>query len=82
MPLYRIRMTNSDFESVDEAEYRSLDAALKSAITTATKIAGESIGDGVPSSAVEVQVSKDDVVLARKVITLSVSNLTAVEQRD
>ena len=54
MPRYRIRMINSEFESFDEADYPSLDVARQTAIATATKVAAESLLEGVATTAVEV----------------------------
>lgn len=73
MPQYRIRMINSHFESADELEFSSLDAARKSGVATATSIVSESIADGDPTSAVEVQIFENDELVSRQVITLSVA---------
>lgn len=75
MPRYRIRMINSRFESVDEADYPSLDAVREMAIVTATKVAAEAVAEGEQSAAVELQIHEDLTLVARHVVTLSIANL-------
>lgn len=82
MPRYRIRLINSEFESVEEADYPSLTAARSAALGTATKVVAESIGDDGPNVAVEVQVHEGDKLVARHVVTLSVSDLSGGKQLD
>jgi hypothetical protein len=72
-------MINSEFESVDETDYPSVEAARHSAIAAATKVAAESISDGVLSAAVEVQIHQGTTLLARNVVSLSVSDLSGGE---
>ena len=79
MPLYRIRMINSHFESVDEVDFGSIDAARQAAITAATSVVSESIAEGERTSAVEVQIFNDERLVSRQVITLSVSDFTTGE---
>jgi hypothetical protein len=79
MPRDRIRLTNSHFESADELELPSLAAARKSAVTTATTIVAESIAEGEPTSAVEVQIFKDDELVSRQVVSLSVAEIATGE---
>ena len=76
MPRYRIHMINSEFESDDEADYPSLELARKSAITTATRVAAEAVIDGESSVAVEVEIHDGDTLVARNVVSLSVSDLS------
>jgi predicted transcriptional regulator len=76
MPRYRIRMINSKFESVDDADHSSLEAARTSAISTAVKVAAEAVAGGEPNAAVEVEIYEDQTVVARKLVTLSVSDLS------
>jgi hypothetical protein len=79
MPRYRIRMINSEFESVEEADYPSLDAARSTAIVTAAKVACESIAAGEPAVAVEVEIRDGDGFVERSVVTLSVADLSGAE---
>jgi hypothetical protein len=79
MPRYQIRMVNSEFESFDEGEFPSLDAARQTAIASATKVASEAVGDGIPTAAVEVEIREGQVVVARQVVTLSVADLMGGE---
>ncbi|HEY7005762.1 MAG TPA: hypothetical protein VH392_04690 [Sphingomicrobium sp.] len=76
MPRYRIRLINSEFESVGETDYPSLDAARKAAIATATKVVAESSAEEAPSVAVEVQIHEGETLVARHVVSLSVSDLS------
>lgn len=76
MPSYRIRLINSHFESVDEVNFVSLDAAQKSAIATAMTIVSEAIVAGERTSAVELQISETEELLSRQVVALSVTDLT------
>ena len=76
MPRYRIHMINSEFESDDEADYASLEAARRSAITAATRVAAESIADGEDSASVEVQIHDGSTLIVRNVVNLSVSDLS------
>ena len=46
MPRYRIRLINSEFDSADESDFPSLEAARKSAVHTATKVVSEAVADG------------------------------------
>jgi hypothetical protein len=79
MARYRIRTINSEFESADEGEFDSLEAAKKSAIITASEIVGEAIAEGHPTSAVELQIFEGDQLVARQVVALSVTDLTTGE---
>jgi hypothetical protein len=79
MPVFRIHLTNSEFESFDESEYPSLDAARKMAIATATKIASESVLDVETSIAIQVEIHEQSALVARHVVTLSVADLSGAE---
>lgn len=79
MPLYRIRMINSHFESADEVDFSSLEAARKSGVLAATSIVSESIAEGDQTSAVEVQIFDGDALVSRQVVTLSVAEFTTGE---
>ena len=79
MPRYRIRMINSEFESFDEADYPTLAAARQMAISTATKIASESVLDGETTTAVEIEIHEDSAMVARHVVTLSVADISGAE---
>ena len=77
MPEYRIRLINSEFDSADNADFPSLDAARKSAVHTATRVLVDAIHDGEATSAVEVQICEQGRMLSRQVVTISVVDLTA-----
>jgi len=79
MPLYQIRLINSEFESVEECNYPSLDDARAFAIRAAAAIVADSIVQGEPATAVELQVHCDGSMVARHVVTLSVSHLVIGE---
>lgn len=80
MPLFRIRMINSDFESFEERDYRSLEAARQAAVVTAARIACESIAAGEPICAIELEIRDGDDLVARNVVTLSVADLSGARQ--
>ena len=75
MPMYRMEMVNAHFESSDESEYPSLDAALKAAVISAIRVTSDSVMEGTASSAVEVRISDADRILAHRVVNLSVSEM-------
>jgi hypothetical protein len=79
MPKYRIRMINSEFESIDDADYPSLQAARMAAIVTATTVATESIAAGAPTAAVELQIHVENELVMREVVTISVADLSGGE---
>jgi hypothetical protein len=79
MPRYRIRMINSQFDSAEDVDFPSLDAARKSGVATATSILGESIAEGEQTSAVELQIFEGEQLMSRQVIMLSVSELIISE---
>jgi hypothetical protein len=73
-------MINSDFDSVDEAEFASLEAARQLAVTTAVKVACESLASGGAAAAVELEISEGESVVARHVVTLSLADLAVGEE--
>ena len=75
MARYRIRLINSEFDSSDEASYSSSDEALQSAISSATRIAGESVAKGKPSSAIEIQIYDGTELVDRHIVTVSLAGL-------
>jgi hypothetical protein len=72
-------MINSEVESFEEIDFPSLDAARQAAINTAAKVAAESVWDGAASAAVEFQIHEGHAMVARHVVTLSVSDLSGGE---
>lgn len=70
-------MINSDFDSADDVELQSVEAARKSAVLTATKVVCEAIAEGEVASAAEVQIYEGEALVSRQVVTLSVAELTA-----
>jgi hypothetical protein len=75
MPRFRIEMINAEFQSREEGEYPSLEAATKAAVTSATRVASDSIINGEDTAAVEVRVVEGGKVVAHRVVNLSVSQL-------
>lgn len=75
MPLYRIHLVNSEFESIEECDHPSLEHARTCAIGAATAIVAESIAHGELTTAVELQIHCDESMVARHVVTLSVAHL-------
>jgi hypothetical protein len=68
-------MINSDFESRDDIDYSSLEAAFKAGIAAASRVATEAISEGHESSSVEIRIEQDGEVVGRRVLTFSVSDL-------
>lgn len=79
MPLYRVHMINSEFESSDEGEYTSVNAAMAAGIGAAVKVASEAIARGELTSAVEIRVEQGDEIAQRRVLSFSVSELAIGE---
>jgi len=79
MPQYRVHMINSEFESSDEGEYPSPEAAMAAGIGAAVKVAGEAIGRGELTSAVEIRVEQGDGIIQRRILAFSVSELAGGE---
>lgn len=75
MSLFRIHMINSEFESREDSEFPSLEAAVRAAIVSATRVASEAIAEGSETSAVEIRIEKDEHVVAHHVVNLSVSQM-------
>jgi len=75
MTLYRIDMIHAHFESSDESDFSSRDAALRAAVVSAIRVASDTVIEGAPSAAVEVRISEADGVLAHRVVNLSVSEM-------
>ena len=75
MQPFRIHMINSEFQSCDDSEHDSLEAALKAGIAAAAKVATEAIAAGHQNSAVEIRIEQNGEVVERRVLTFSVSDL-------
>ena len=75
MPHYLIRLINSEFESCEEGDYASVEAALSSAIAAATEIAREAVLRGEIRSAGEIRVEVGDHVSGRRLVSLGVADL-------
>lgn len=75
MPTFRIRMINAEFESCDESDFATLEAASKNAIASGARVVAESIVDGNVVSAVELQIHADDRLVAHHIVNMSVSDL-------
>ena len=76
MPAYHLRLVNADFESSADEPFDSVETATRAGLEGATSIARESLLGGECSTAVEVRVEEDGRVVARQVVTLSVSELS------
>jgi hypothetical protein len=68
-------MINSDFQSYDEAEYASVEAALDAQVKAAAAVATEAVTKGESNVAIEIQVEQDGKILGRRVLSMSVSDL-------
>ena len=73
MPEYSIRLTNSEFQSQDDARhYDSLDECVKAAVDSAVIIVRELINNTSEKSAtVEALVLEGEEVVARRIVTIS-----------
>jgi hypothetical protein len=72
-------MINSQFESFEEGDYPSLEAARQTAIVTAARVACESIAAGDVAASVEVEICDGDGLVARSVVTLAVADLSGAK---
>ena len=79
MPQYRVHMINSDFDSCEEGEYPSVEAAFKAGIAAASRVATEAIAAGHESSSVEIRIEQADHIVGRRILTFSVSELLTGE---
>lgn len=79
MPHYRIHMINSEFESFGEDDYPSVDRALRAGVLAAANVAGEKISAGEANSAIEIRVEEEGRIIARRVVTFSISDLAIGE---
>ena len=81
MPRLFIHVRNSEYRSRDEGgEYDSAQAALAVGVQSAVVMAGDEIGRGQRSAAVEVNIEADDGTrLLSTVVAISVSPLMAAE---
>jgi hypothetical protein len=75
MPRYRIHMINSEFESCEEGEYSSIEAAKQSAIASGVRVATEAVARGEATAAVEIRIEEDGEIVLHHVVNLSVSKL-------
>ena len=75
MPRYRIHMINSEFESFDDCDYESVDAALGAQIRAAAAVAAEAVIKGEANAAIEIQVEEGGRVVGRRVLSISVADL-------
>lgn len=73
MPRYSIRLTNSEFQSQDDAnDYANLNEAVQAALGAAVDIVRDLVTDtGEPSVTIEASVLDEDKVVARRIVTIS-----------
>ena len=73
MPKYSIRLTNSEFQSEDDArDYSTLDEAVQAAVGSAVDVVRDLISNrGESSATIEASVLEGDRVVARRIITIS-----------
>jgi hypothetical protein len=76
MPPFRLRLINGDFTSDSESAFSSAEAAVRAGLEAATSIARETLLQGEQTTAVEVRVEEDGRAVVRRVINLSVSDLS------
>ena len=68
-------MINAEFESCDESDFPSLEAATKNAIASGTRVVADTIIGGQIVSAVELQIHEGEELVAHRIVSLSVADL-------
>jgi len=73
MPRYSIRLTNSEFQSEDDArDYSEIGDAIQAAVTSAVDVVRDLVSNrGETSVTIEASVLEGDRVVARRIITIS-----------
>jgi len=73
MPRYSIRLTNSEFQSQDDArDYSEMGDAIQAAVTSAVDVVRDLVSNrGETSVTIEASVLEGDHVVARRIITIS-----------
>ena len=73
MPRYSIRLTNSEFQSEDDArDYSEIGDAIQAAVTSAVDVVRDLVSNrGETSVTIEASVLEGDHVVARPIITIS-----------
>jgi hypothetical protein len=73
MPRYSIRLTNSEFQSEDDArDYSEIGDAIQAAVTSAVDVVRDLVSNrGETSVTIEASVLEGDHVVARRIITIS-----------
>lgn len=73
MPRYSIRLTNSEFQSEDDArDYADVHEAMQAAVGSAVDVVRDLIGNkGETSATIEASVLDGDHVVARRIVTIS-----------
>lgn len=79
MPRFRIHMINSEFQSFEDGEYESVEAALNANVSAAAAVATEAVIGGEANTAIEIHVELNGKVVGRRVLSMSVSNLISDE---
>lgn len=70
-------MVNAEFESSDEGDYASIDAAAKAATSAATSLVSESIAEGKSTAAIEFRIFEVERLALHRVVSLSVAEMLA-----
>ena len=68
-------MINAEFESCDESEFPSLEAASRNAINSGARVVADAIAGGDNVAAVELQLHEAEQLVAHHVVSLSVADL-------
>ncbi len=75
MPIFRIRVTNTDFDDSNEIDRPSADEARKEALKSALQIGVDEVCNGTPFFGAEVCIESDSKMLERMVVAIGVSPL-------
>ena len=72
-------MINAEFESCDESEFASLDAASRNAINSGARVVAEAVVSGSSVSAVELLIHAEERLVAHHIVNMSVTDLLTRE---
>lgn len=79
MPRYRIHLINSEFQSFQDDDFPSVEHALRTGVLAGANIASEQVSSGKANAAIEIRVEEKDRVVARRIVSFSISDLAIGE---
>lgn len=72
-------MINSEFESFEDGDFPSVELAVRSGVLAAAEVASEEVAAGELQSTIEIRVEENDGVIARRILSFSISDLAIDE---